>query len=326
MKRRSKLLSILLISVMFLSACGGTESTSDSAPTSEPATQAPTEEAATQSPEAGSASSNSDYGLVAREHLTELADEIGTRIPGSPEEAQAAAYVEAAFQEYGYEVETQTFSFVTEDGEELESANIIAVKAGASTQEIVIGAHYDSGDEADGADDNASGVAVMLEVAKMLQETAPRYTVRFVAFGAEENDLNGSRYFVSQMDTDKIENTIGMVNLDSLVAGDFAYIYGDTETGGMWDWVIQHAKSTGFALDSRTAADMDENGVPCDCADYGPFQEAGIHFAYFEATDWNLGAKDGMTQVDPSLGDGGDVRHTEFDTIAYIDSTFPRAH
>lgn len=325
MQRKVKLLSLLLVSVLILSACGGDGSDPGPASTLDPAAESPTEEAATQSPEEGSASGgNLDYGQAAREHLAALADGIGARMPGSPAEAEAAAYVEAAFQEYGYEAEMQTFSFVTEAGEELQSVNVIAVREGESAQEIVVGAHYDSGEEADGMDDNASGVAVLLEAAKLLQETAPRYTVRFVAFGAEENDLDGSRYFVSQMSAEEIENTIGMVNLDSLAAGDIAYVYGDTETGGMWDWIIQQAEITGFALDARPASDMDANGVACECADYSPFQEAGIRFAYFEATNWDLGDQDGMTQVDPSLGDGGEVRHTEFDTIEYIDSTFPQ--
>lgn len=316
-------LSLLLIAALFLSACGATGNAPEVA--TEESTEAPAAESATEAPATAAdvPSTHPDYGTVARQHLSALTEEIGTRTPGSPEEAKAAAYVESAFQEYGYAPQVQTFSFTTEDGQELESANIVAVKQGESAREIIVGAHYDSGEEAAGADDNASGVAVMLEVAKMLQETMTPYTVRFVAFGAEENDLNGSRYFVSQMDAGEIGNIVGMVNLDSLIAGDFAYVYGDTETGGMWDWIIQDATVTGFALDSRTAADMDSNGVPCECADYSPFQTAGIPFAYFEATDWTLGAKDGMTQVDPSLGDGGEVRHTQFDTIEYIDATFP---
>ena len=46
-------------------------------------------------------------------------------------------------------------------------------------------------------------------------------------------------------------------------------------------------------------------------------------FLYFEATNWGLGAKDGMTQVDPAHGDGGEIRHTTYDTLSYLDATFP---
>ncbi len=263
------------------------------------------------------------YGAIARRHLTVLSAEIGPRLPGSPEEAAAADYVKAVFKKCGFDLQVQPFSFITEDDEQLESANVIAVKRGLSSREIIVGAHYDSVDDGEGADDNASGVAVMLEVAEMLHGVQTPYTIRFIAFGAEEADLDGSRSYVAQMDEADIENTVGMINLDSLIAGDITYVYGDAGRGSLRDWILAAAAEAGFAVEGRTARELDQpDGTPCDCADYGPFQEVDIPFAYFEATNWDL-AEDAMTQVDVNLGEDGKIQHTQYDTVDYIDTTFP---
>jgi hypothetical protein len=121
-----------------------------------------------------------------------------------------------------------------------------------------------------------------------------------------------------------IENTIGMINLDSLIAGDRTYLYGNAGPGSMRDWILQAAKERGFELEGRTAQELDSpDGTPCNCADYGPFQAAGIPFAYFEATNWDLGEEDGMTQTDTQFGARGAIRHTAYDTVSYIDKSFP---
>ena len=291
-------------------------------PTSPPAA-APTATpvpAPTDAPEA-----DIDFGAIASEHLAAISEDIGDRLPGSDGEAQAAEYIQDVLQDAGYDPQVQAFDFEDEDGAELSSANIIAVKPGLSSKEIIVGAHYDAVDDGEGADDNASGVAVLLEAAELLQDQPTPYTIRFIAFGAEEYDLDGSRSYVEEMDQAEIDNTIAMLNLDSLVAGDLAYVYGDTGTpGSLRDWILHMAAQQGFALEGKTARDMDEDdGTPCECADYHAFQQAGVPFAYFEATNWNLGAHDGMTQVDPQYGDDGEIRHSEYDTMQDIEELFP---
>jgi alkaline phosphatase isozyme conversion protein len=267
-------------------------------------------------------------GLVARQHIVALSETIGPRVAGTPGETKAAEYIEAAFKAYGYVTELQVFSFTTEDDDEettLNSANVIAVKTGMSPRELIVGAHYDSIGAGEGADDNASGVAVMLEVAEKVKDIQTPYTIRFVAFGAEEVDLDGSRYYVGQMGASDVQNTVGMINLDSLIAGDIAYVYGDAGPAGVVrDWILEFAQSRGFDVETQPGDSLDEpDGTPCDCADYGPFEEAGIPFAYFEATNWNLGEEDGLTQVDPEFGEEGEIRHAEYDNLSYIDESFP---
>jgi len=314
MNGRVRPLAVLVLCLLVLSGCRPAVVSAPAPPAIPPVVLEP-------APTAPPAATN---GRIAREHLVNLSSGIGARLAGSLEEAEAAAYIEAAFEDYGYDVQVQPFWFLDEDDEEIESANVIAVKPGSSALEIVVGAHYDSGDEAEGADDNASGVAVMLEVADMLQSVQTPYTVRFIAFGAEEVDMEGSRYYVGQMSPAEIQNTVAMINLDSLIAGDIAYVYGDAGAGTLRDWILEMAPEAGFDLEGRTAQELDEDdGTPCDCADYGPFQEVGIPFAYFEATNWNMCARDGMTQVDPSFGEAGVIRHTEYDTVQRIEQLFP---
>ncbi len=265
-------------------------------------------------------------GAIARQHLEALSDGIGARVAGTPEETAAAQYIEAAFKKLDYPTEVQTFSFGQDDNGKSteESANVIAVKTGLSPRVIVVGAHYDSVDTSKGADDNASGVAVLLEVAEKVKAVETPYTIRFVAFGAEEVDLDGSRYYVDELSDEDIKNTVGMINLDGLIAGDMAYVYGDKQ-GVISDWILQMAESNHFELHPIPEGyTLDyPDGTPCECADYGPFEEAGIPFAYFEATNWNLGEKNGSTQVNTRYGEDGVIRHTEYDNIKYLDETFP---
>lgn len=258
-------------------------------------------------------------GAIARRHLAALSDAIGQRVVGTPGEAEAARYIEAAFTRMGYAPVTQPFSFA-----DTSSSNVIAVKSGLSNQEILVGAHYDSVPAGRGADDNASGVAVLLEVAEKIRDVPTPYTVRFVAFGAEEVGLEGSTFYVAQMGAADIENTIAMINLDSLVAGDMAYVYGDAgKAGVIRDWVLDVASQEGLDLRTQPGHNPDfPAGTTGDWSDHVPFKDAGIQYAYFESTNWNLGEKDGFVQVDEQLAEEGEIWHSEYDTIEFIDATF----
>ncbi len=263
------------------------------------------------------------YGSLARHHLTVLTDTIGARPAGSDQEKEAAAYIFSSLTDSGYDVRKQPFSFIDEDGEKGYSDNIIAVKGGESPQEIIVGAHYDSYGDGTGADDNAGSVAVLLEVAERLQDYQTPYTIRFVAFGAEEEDLDGSRYYVRQINQSLRRDILGMINLDGLIAGDFVYLYGDSGVP-IRDHLVSVADEEQFEVETIPSEDLDyEDGTPCECADYAPFQTAGIPFVFFEATNWDLGDEDGLTQVSYTYGEDGVIGHTRFDTIEYLDSTFP---
>lgn len=249
---------------------------------------------------------------AARSHMEALANGIGDRYSGTDAERRAADYVGSAFERMGYTVETQSFSF----GRRGMSANVLATKPGASSGEIIVGAHYDSGDEGDGADDNASGVGVLLAAAEEVRDVETPYTITFVAFGAEEaDDLYGSGHFVDQLDQSGRDNVVAMVNLDSISAGDIPYVYGDADD--LREWIQRAADQAGQRMDTVPVSSLHGD------ADYYPFQRAGIPFVYFEATNWNLGRRDGFTQVDPRFADDGAIIHTRYDTVSFLDDTFP---
>jgi Zn-dependent M28 family amino/carboxypeptidase len=114
-----------------------------------------------------------------------LAGRIGPRNVRRPAALdEAARFIEAQLVAVGLTVERQ--SFVTGAGEP--TANLIATIPGGGTAEeiVIVGAHYDTADATPGADDNASGVAATLALARAATRAAPQRTLRFVFFTNEE--------------------------------------------------------------------------------------------------------------------------------------------
>lgn len=119
--------------------------------------------------------------------LPEGADPIFCRLTRERVRAQ----LETGFREAGLEVKHQA-----EAAGDFPTSNVVAELRGASHPErvILVGAHYDAFH--DGADDNTSGVAALLELAEVLGRERFAYTVRFVAFDHEELGLVGSTRYV----------------------------------------------------------------------------------------------------------------------------------
>lgn len=103
------------------------------------------------------------------------------------------------------------------------SQNIIATKissgSSSNTPLIIVGAHYDCANNP-GADDNASGVASLVELSRVLSNKEINYDVKLVVFGAEEVGLFGSNYFVSQLTQEDRKRCKLMINLDGTGLGD----------------------------------------------------------------------------------------------------------
>ena len=119
-----------------------------------------------------------------RAHVETLASDIGERNVFRPEALHAAAdYIDREFRVQGYDVDRQVY-----DAGGVESANLEATRRGAGRIDeiILVGAHYDTVKGSPGADDNASGVAALLEISRRFLDVAPDRTVRFVAFVNEE--------------------------------------------------------------------------------------------------------------------------------------------
>lgn len=119
-----------------------------------------------------------------RAHVEHLAGRIGERNAWAPRALEAAAvYVEDQLGAGGDPVERDEFTVETA----VKVRNLIAERRGADpSRVVVVGAHYDSVLGSPGANDNASGVAALVEVARLLRGRPTRATVRFAAFVNEE--------------------------------------------------------------------------------------------------------------------------------------------
>lgn len=119
-----------------------------------------------------------------REHTVALAGDIGERNVFRPRALAAAAeFIRGVWASQGHEVRPQSYRVGDVDCENLE----VAIAGATHSAEIVLlGAHYDSVAGSPGADDNASGVAALLEIGRLLARTRPARTIRLVAFVNEE--------------------------------------------------------------------------------------------------------------------------------------------
>jgi len=146
-------------------------------------------------------------------HVRHLAGEIGERNVWRPDALERAAdYVKASFDP-AYAIGEHHF----ESGRRLR--NIEAVRAG-SKEIVVIGAHYDSVRECPGANDNGSGVAALLEIARLLAPGRPARTLRFVAFPNEEapffdTDAMGSLQYARRC-RERNEDVVAMISLETM--------------------------------------------------------------------------------------------------------------
>ena len=159
---------------------------------------------------------------MAYEHVRHLVQKVGPRPAGSKSELKAAQYIHYVLQQNGWKVREQPFSKVVvrevsiEQPEQqvqlINSQNIIAELPGSRPDTIIIGAHYDSATfNAPGAVDNASGVGVLLELARVLSKEPHEETYQLIFFGAEEHGLVGSQYYASKADLSAVR---WMLNMD----------------------------------------------------------------------------------------------------------------
>ncbi|MEF2097644.1 M28 family peptidase [Bacillus sp. CFBP9009] len=161
------------------------------------------------------------------------------------------------------------------------SYNVVATKKAtknikAKKNDIIyITGHHDSVAGAPGANDDASGTSVTLELARVLKNLPTDTEIRFVTFGAEENGLLGSQHYVSNLPDDDIKRIIANFNLDmvgSKDAGDLVILTND----GEMNLVTELAQASSTRL----------NGEPTPYgqggrSDHVSFAEAGIPAALF---------------------------------------------
>lgn len=129
-------------------------------------------------------------------HLTALARERHPRT--SPDALrETAAYVSHHFSSSGLDIATHRFEAWGQTYENV--IGTTSAENGNETPPLILAAHYDSVEGSPGADDNASALTVLLEVARRLQPTSLARPVRFIAFCLEEEDLLGSRAYAAHL-------------------------------------------------------------------------------------------------------------------------------
>ncbi len=108
------------------------------------------------------------------------------------ERERTRSYITTELKKYGWKPKLERFAL---------GVNVVAERVGTDKQAgtILVGAHYDSVFQSPGADDNASGVAVVLEVARLLGMEATPRTLKLALFDKEEAGLLGSRAFAAKV-------------------------------------------------------------------------------------------------------------------------------
>jgi aminopeptidase YwaD len=151
-----------------------------------------------------------------------------------PEGAAGATPQQAAKRNHSTPLRDIAFSLETEVVKrEAPAYNVVGVLEGFDPrlkgEAVVIGAHYDhlgrggqgslargGGEIHYGADDNASGTAALLELARVFSAMKPRRTVVFAAFGGEEEGLLGSNFYVNRAPAVPLTQTVAMFNMDMI--------------------------------------------------------------------------------------------------------------
>lgn len=210
-------------------------------------------------------------------HVRKLAGDIGVRVRATEGERLGARYIAREFEALGYNVHVQKFSV---DGGT--SRNVVAWWPDARRYPIVVGGHMDGVPTSQGANDNASGVAVVLEMARVARGTRQAGFLKFVAFGSEEYGSSGTHHVGSQVFVDRLDakgrrKLGGMVSVD-MIADGRPLIVGNSGISEdvLARYLFRRVGTANIGVEYRTL---------CDCSDNGPFEHAGIPASFMWSGD-----------------------------------------
>jgi len=219
-------------------------------------------------------------------------DSMEGRETGMPGAARARAFIERSLAEAGVrpvgDAYAHPFTWSERAGQ-----NLVALVSGTDVPDryIVLTAHYDhegirDGEIYNGADDNASGVAALLAIARAISAEPLRHSLVLAATDAEESGLQGARALVADPPV-PLEAVLLNVNLDMVARAD----------GVLWAGGAYHTPALRPVLEAVTAEPPltlrlghDRPNAPegddwTSASDHGPFHEAGIPFVYFGVED-----------------------------------------
>jgi Zn-dependent M28 family amino/carboxypeptidase len=263
--------------------------------------------------------------------LSKMANSFGSRVWGSPGNQLAVDYISAQFESYGLNVTHHYFG--------TGPPNVIGTLHGGSqinNQCIIVGAHLDTYPTASpGADDNGSGVAAVLEIARAMSQYIYNYTIMFVAFNAEEQFFMGSNALAANLAENNVSVAI-VYNFDMLL-WDSPSTPETIKThivhnGGDSAWFAQHATDIGH--DWVGAPVQSTQNAYWVMSDHGPFWDRHIPAVWFFEYDglsnpFIHSVADSLSQPDYSAEIGALATKTaagaaaDFATIVSTQTGFP---
>ena len=156
----------------------------------------------------------------------------------------------------------------------MSSQNVIADLAGSGDDVVVVGAHYDTVSNTVGANDNGSGMAVVLLLAKELASSSPESTIRFIFFGSEETGLHGSNHYVNSLSKTERGKIKAMLNLDVVGTGSHMTISGEI-----------NLQNLALQVAARDALNVKVQHLRRGTSDHSSFSNAGIPAMLIYAPD-----------------------------------------
>ena len=189
------------------------------------------------------------------------------------------------------------------------SQNVIAEKPGPGAGVVILGAHYDTVPGIAGANDNASGTAVLLTLARELSEKSFPFDLRLIAFGSEELGLLGSRHYVESLSPEQQGRVIAMLNFDALGNGSRLGVVGDDV---LTQPVMEDSLAMGIELRVR-------QGRGRGGSDHASFAAVGIPNIFFSSNDFSRlhTPEDTLESINPQLlGDTVRLALSLLDTLA----------
>jgi hypothetical protein len=267
---------------------------------------------------------------------------------------RAGAYIRDGFARAGLKTSFQDFTIPPDAPAVLHTAlggtamrNVVAMLPGTSPalrgEVVVIGAHYDhlglggfgamdpdsTGRVHNGADDNASGTAALLEIARLLAGRHPARTVVFVAFSGEELGTLGSSYFVQHPVPQPVDSIYAMLNLDMV---------GRLRSARLLALGAATAKEFPALLDSLNTPprfDLRASGDGWGPSDHAVFFAArrpvlhfftDLHEDYHRSTDdWEKINAGGIAQVAQFVADLAWALATRPEPLTFVDAPRPQA-
>jgi len=236
-----------------------------------------------------------------------LAGEIGPRHGTSPEFREAATWVAGEMRELGLEVRRQQFDVPRGNSWGIDvpagtSVNVIGTPTGFNPRRphLVVGAHLDTVPQAPGAEDNGSGIGVMLAAAAATADARTRLPVVWVAFGAEEprgdgddDHHYGSRAYVAALTGAERDTVRGMVSLDRVGVGATVPVGSAYESDPVQQALLAAARRTG----TPTTPDPFQRS-----SDHWSFARAGLPGARLGSTSYDAyhSAADVPSVIDPT--------------------------